>query len=266
MAHYVTSQLECIANGVEWGFPQSYIEGNGGSVVGVKTKLHERIKRFHTDFGKGYKKAGIEGTPGNGTMIGIVSAAGLINFSDKRLYEYPVEIVKDGYGKPFVMEEFQKTYVPYTHFYRNTDKTVDDNILDHVTHQYQIRPLYNQYQSEIVFNYKFTTPSCKKFKIDFHLASFYANEYEIYYKVLNGFANRFSTNSLSNNCPTREVIRQSLDAGGQVPSGTKYGIISFVYGSTKPQTSWELEIRCHYIAGAQTDAIYFQNINFTLLE
>ncbi|EGC28766.1 hypothetical protein DICPUDRAFT_73744, partial [Dictyostelium purpureum] len=35
MAHYVSSQLECIANGVTWGFPESFIEGNGGNIVGV---------------------------------------------------------------------------------------------------------------------------------------------------------------------------------------------------------------------------------------
>ncbi|EGC32519.1 hypothetical protein DICPUDRAFT_81663 [Dictyostelium purpureum] len=52
MAHYVSGQLECIANGITWGFPEGYIEGNGGSVVGVKTKLHERINKFHMDFKK----------------------------------------------------------------------------------------------------------------------------------------------------------------------------------------------------------------------
>ncbi|KAF2069489.1 hypothetical protein CYY_009199 [Polysphondylium violaceum] len=269
MAHYVSSQLECIANGVEWGFPESYIEGNGGSVVGVKTKLHERIKRFHTDFGKGYNKTLKKGIPpGHGSLWRIVAAAGLINYSDKRLYQYPVEIKDSGYGESFAMEEFQRTYVPYTHYYRNNDKTVDDQILDHVTHQYQIRPLYNQYQSEIVFNYKFTTPPCKKFMVNFHLATIYSCEYEIYCHVLGGygFASTFSTNSLTNNCPTMEVIRQSLEAGGQIPSDTKYGIRPLTYSFQSTHTSWELEIRCRYITGSQTDALYFEDINFTLLE
>ncbi|KAF2068832.1 hypothetical protein CYY_009848 [Polysphondylium violaceum] len=267
MAHYVSSQLECIANGLTWGFPEGFIEGNGGSVIGVKNKLHQKINKFHMDFGKGYNKALKKGVnPGDVDMWRIVGAAGLIHYSDKKLYQYPVDVDVDASNGHFVMDKLQKTYAPYTHLFRNRDKTKDDGDLDHVTHQYQITPLPNQYQNEIIFNYKFSTPPSKKLMVNYHLAAFGSNEYTISSVMNHVSTQRFSTNSLPMNCPTMEVIRTSIVAGGQVPSDIKYGIYSQTYNLNSSQTSHEIEIRFQSVSYAKSDYLHIEDINFTLLE
>ncbi|EGC39063.1 hypothetical protein DICPUDRAFT_148176 [Dictyostelium purpureum] len=265
MAHYASAQLECIANGVTWGFPEGFIEGNGGSVVGVRTKLHERINKFHMDFGKGYYKALKKGAhPSDGSMWRIVAAAGLVHYSDKRLFKYPV--IKSETSE-IVMKEFQRTYVPWVHIYRNQATTKDDNILDHVSSQYQITPLPNQTNNEILlFTFKCTTPPCRKLMLTLHLAAFNSNQYTIISRLTGGATSQVMTNSLTMDCPTMEVIRESIVHGGQTPSGIKYGIHSHTYEVDSPRTSFEFKISRIQTSGSQSDYLHIEDINFTALE
>ncbi|KYQ88872.1 hypothetical protein DLAC_10678 [Tieghemostelium lacteum] len=269
MAHYVSSQLECIANGTSWGFPEEFIEGlnSHGEVTGVKNKLHQKINKFHMDFGKGYNRALKKGAnPGDGNMHPIISAAGLINYSDKKLYQYPVAVYVPETNGHFVMDKLQKTYVPYTHFFRNRDTTKDDGIVDHVTHHYQITPLPNLYQHTNLFTYKFSAPpTSKKLIVNLHLATFGSVEHKIFL-TLNGFQYNFSTNSLPMNCPTMEVIRTSIVSGGQVPSDIKYGIYPKILDLYTNHTSNELKISFEQVNYSKSDFLHIVDINFTLLE
>ncbi|KYR02667.1 hypothetical protein DLAC_00122 [Tieghemostelium lacteum] len=268
MAHYVSSQLECIANGTTWGFTMEYIEGNG-TIQGVKNKLHDKINKFHMDFGKGYNTALKKGAhPSDGNMYRIVAAAGLIHYSDKRLYDYPVDVNVPETNGHFVMDKLQKTYVPYIHLFRNRDTTKDDGFRDHVTSQFQITPLKDLHQSTKIFTYKFSAPpTSKKLMVNFHLATFGSCEYKINV-YLNGHASTypFTTNSLTMNCPTMEVIRNRIMEGGQDPSGIKYGIYPKIFDLPANQTSHEMGIFFENVGSARSDFLHILDINFTVFK
>ncbi|EGC39482.1 hypothetical protein DICPUDRAFT_147784 [Dictyostelium purpureum] len=267
MAHYVSSQLECIANGVTWGFPESFIEGNGGSVVGVKTKLHEKINKYHMDCGKAYQKALKKGMqPSNNDVVVMMMTAGLVHYSDKKIFEYPVIIAKILYPE-IQLKTFKESYVPHTFFYRNKSTTKDDGMVDHVSSQWQVTTLPNQSRDELLlFTLNLTSLPGKKFSLRLHLAAFNSNEYTINVKHRYGTLSPIKTNSLTNNYPTMEVIRQAIANGGQVPSNIKYGIHSATFEIPSPVTSLELKIYSTHTSGNQSDYLHIEDYNITLLE